>query len=119
MKDKTRTELSKITGCNQPCFYREFSQVGKEVIRTFDKHGMIFLWNLNRCKCVTPVIILIGYNIILANSEVIEEEEHYIYDFISFTSEVGGSLGLFLGFSFIMLFDYLAQTMIIVKKLFN
>ena len=68
-------------------------------------------------KCLTPVIILLGYSIVLANSEVIEEEEHYIYDFISFTSEVGGSLGLFLGFSFIMVFDYLAQTLIIVRKL--
>ena len=26
---------------------------------------------------------ILGYNIILANSEVIEEEEHFIYDFLS------------------------------------
>lgn len=53
----------------------------------------------------------------LANNEVNEEEEHYIYDFISFVSECGGSLGLFLGFSFIMILDYLAPTLITVKKL--
>ena len=60
----------------------------------------------------------IGYNIILATTEVNEEEEHYIYDFISLISECGGSLGLFLGFSFIMVLDYLAPTLIFVKKLF-
>ena len=53
----------------------------------------------------------------MANSEVNEEEEHYIYDFISFISECGGSLGLFLGFSFIMVLDYLAPILTIMKKL--
>ena len=60
---------------------------------------------------------VLGYNIILANSEVNEEEEHYIYDFISFISECGGSLGLFLGFSFFMVLDHLAPTLIVVTKL--
>ena len=62
---------------------------------------------------------IIGYNIILANSEVIEEEEHYIYDFISFISECGGSLGLFLGFSFLMVLNYVAPSVTIMKKVFN
>ena len=40
LKDKTRTELTQITGCNPPCFYRKFFQVGnKEVIKSFNKHG--------------------------------------------------------------------------------
>ena len=62
---------------------------------------------------------IIGYNIILANSEVIEEEEHYIYDFISFISECGGSLGLFLGFSFLMVLNYVVPSLTIMKKVFN
>ena len=62
---------------------------------------------------------VLGYNIILANSEVNEEEEHYIYDFISFISECGGSLGLFLGFSFFMVLDNLAHTLVVVTKLFK
>ena len=63
--------------------------------------------------------LFLGYNILLARSEVIEKEEHYIYDFISFISECGGSLGLFLGFSFFMVLDYLAPFLVIVKKLIN
>ena len=53
----------------------------------------------------------------MANSEVNEEEEHYIYDAVSFISECGGSLGLFLGFSFFMVLDYIAPSLVIVKKL--
>ena len=65
------------------------------------------------------ILSSLGYNLILAASEVNEEEEHYIYDFISLISECGGSLGLFLGFSFFMVLDYLTPTLMIVKKLSN
>ena len=65
------------------------------------------------------ILSSLGYNLILAASEVNEEEENYIYDFISFISECGGSLGLFLGFSFFMVLDYLAPTFMIMKKLLN
>ena len=52
----------------------------------------------------------------LANNEVQEEEEHLIYDFISFVSECGGSLGLFLGFSFFMVFEYITPVLLIARK---
>ena len=59
----------------------------------------------------------LGYVFLLASSEVIFEEETLIYDFISFVSEFGGSLGLFLGFSFFMLASYIAPSLMIVKNL--
>ena len=55
----------------------------------------------------------------LANNEVQVEEEHLIYDFISFVSERGGSLGLFLGFSFFMVFDYLTPLLLTLRKTFG
>ena len=42
----------------------------------------------------------------MANSEITEEVEEYLYDGISFIAELGGALGLFLGFSFFMLWDF-------------
>ena len=53
-----------------------------------------------------------------AKSEILEEEEVYVYGFVSFVSEFGGSLGLFLGFSFLMVWDLLEPfAFILVKKM--
>ena len=58
-----------------------------------------------------------GYMFLLARSDVITEEETLIYDLVSFVSEFGGSLGLFLGFSFFMLASYIAPSLMIVKNI--
>ena len=52
----------------------------------------------------------------MANDEFEEETEEYVYDVISLISEVGGSLGLFLGFSFFMLYDLCLVTFKEIKK---
>ena len=41
----------------------------------------------------------------VADNEIIEETEEYAYGFISFLAEFGGALGLFLGFSFLSLWE--------------
>ena len=41
------------------------------------------------------------------SKELIEETEEYMYSFTSFLAEFGGALGLFLGFSFYSLWDWL------------
>ena len=53
-----------------------------------------------------PVILLFeGFRLVLVNSEVTEEKEEYLYDFVSLVAEFGGALGLFLGVSFMSLWD--------------
>ena len=42
----------------------------------------------------------------VADHELIEETEEYAYTFISFLAEFGGALGLFLGFSFFGLWEF-------------
>ena len=44
----------------------------------------------------------------LASSKVLKRTEEIIYSMESFVSEFGGALGLFLGFSFMMVWDALA-----------
>ena len=61
-------------------------------------------------------VLFLGYIFLLVSSDVISEEETLIYDMISFVSEFGGSLGLFLGFSFFMLASYIAPSLMIVKN---
>ena len=41
----------------------------------------------------------------MASSELRIEKEVYVYPLISFIGEFGGSLGLFLGVSFLTIFD--------------
>ena len=55
----------------------------------------------------------------MANDELEEETEEYVYDAISLISEVGGSLGLFLGFSFFMLYDLILSAFKEIKKNIN
>ena len=42
---------------------------------------------------------------ILSSTDIVSRSEEKIYPFASFVAEFGGALGLFLGFSFIMVWD--------------
>ena len=45
----------------------------------------------------------LGFELILANNEVTTVQEVLAYDFLTLVSNFGGSLGLFVGFSFYMI----------------
>ena len=77
------TDLINMTGCAVPCSYMQFKHVGSKV------------------KSETSF----GFILRFAKTEVFEEKEAYVYGFVSFVSEFGGSLGLFLGFSFLTVWD--------------
>ena len=42
----------------------------------------------------------------LASTDLRIEKEEYVYPALSFIGELGGSLGLFVGFSFLTVFDF-------------
>ena len=86
------------TRCRSPCTYIEFKQVG---------HSL----NIN------PT----GYGLKLkfAKTEMTEDKEAYVYGFVSFVSEFGGSLGLFLGFSFLMVWEIIEPLVLIGYQKMN
>ena len=81
--DVVEAQLVTMTGCSLPCSYSEYRLVGtpKELDDTF------------------------GFQLSFAKTEAVEEKEALVYEFVSFVSEGGGALGLFLGFSFLSAWD--------------
>ena len=79
--------IMNLSGCQPPCSYTEYKIVSD--IKSFgDEPGVVLL---------------------LSSSKVELRSEKIIYSLESFVSEFGGALGLFLGFSFIMLWDGLTS----------
>ena len=62
-------------------------------------------------KTDTELVLVYASNSI----EVRKEEE--AYSFLSLVADVGGVLGLFIGFNFLMVWDWMVGTLIFVPKL--
>ena len=95
-KDERKNVVAK-TGCLAPCRYREYKILSDIMKGLADGFGV---------------------GVVYPSTEIRLEEEEYIYPLISFISEFGGALGMFLGFSFNMLWDFIfiAITFIQSKK---
>ena len=72
------------TGCLPPCQYTEYT-LAKDPMKT--KQDKMTL------------------NILLSSTNIKTRTEKTIYSGVSFVAEFGGALGLFLGFSFLMIWD--------------
>ena len=90
-------EIEDISGCLRPCKYLtyEFSDT------TTYSH--------NYAPQLNATTLEIG----LLNPVVTVRKESYLYPFSSFVAETGGTLGLFLGFSFLMAYDELSKLLVI------
>ena len=75
-----------MTGCKKPCFYKEYKFIGNKKVSYFVSENPIFsLW-------------VVSYDTFV-------ETEKLIYPLSSLVAEIGGTLGLFLGFSFMTFWD--------------
>ena len=50
---------------------------------------------------------MLKFALAYATTQVTLKEEVYMYPFRSFLAEFGGALGMFLGFSFLMVWDFI------------
>ena len=79
-------EISRLTGCQKPCKYRRYIMVGDRKRTSFKSDDFTFsLWAVSK------------------STEVKKEE--LIYPLSSLVADFGGSLSLFLGVSFMTLWD--------------
>ena len=79
-------DIFRITGCKKPCHYRKYGFVGNKLTTVFKSDHFVFsLWSISK--------------------DTISEKEQLIYPITSLVAEFGGILGLFLGFSFMAIWD--------------
>ena len=79
-------EISSVTGCLKPCHYKKYILHGERSATSFKSEHYIFsLWAVS--------------------SKTRVETEELIYPMSTLVAEFGGTLGLFLGFSFISVWD--------------
>ena len=79
-------KLRQLTHCLKPCKYRQYAFIGELGQSIFKSEQFAFsLWAVSR--------------------ETTVKTEHLIYPLSALVAEFGGTLGLFLGFSFITLWD--------------
>ena len=81
-----RNQISNRTGCLLPCRYKEY----KVVETPLDYSDKFRVMKLLR-----------------STNTVLVKTEHLVYTFSSLLAEFGGALGLFLGFSFLWVWDLL------------
>ena len=79
-------EVTNVTGCLKPCHFKKYIFLGDRTPSSFKSEHYIFsLWAVS--------------------SKTKVETEELIYPMSTLVAEFGGTLGLFLGFSFISVWD--------------
>ena len=96
----TLKKITNATKCQPPCSYTEFS-LAEDPFSSVEFNPKL------------------GVDLIFGRGIVAVAKEELIYPFTSFIAEVGGCLGLFLGFSFLMGLDLLKESFIRLKKQFE
>ena len=97
----TETVESK-SGCKKNCKYYEYSNVYNFELEDSEMSARNEIW----------------LEMILVSSKITVKEETLIFTLRSFISEFGGALGLFLGFSFMMIWDGIEACLIFIKSSF-
>ena len=86
-----RSVIEGLTGCLFPCTYTEY-RVGATLERPWQNFGL---------------------HVAFGSMETILRQEVYVYPFISLVSDLGGTLGLFLGFSFFSVMDIVKDILMV------
>jgi hypothetical protein len=83
-------KIKELTGCTKPCSYRQYSVIGEKTSTS-----------------VKSDFFTVSFWAVSNDTKV--DRELLVYPVISLVAEFGGTLGLFLGFSFMALWDGAAQ----------
>ena len=98
---------------------KEYYALAKEKRSTFEAIGCLYPCNYTHYKIGAEIkqdLGLFGLGLAFGSTTVNIHTEYYLYPFISFISDLGGSFGLFVGFSFFAVFDILKDFLLVLRK---
>ena len=80
------TTIIELTECKKPCRYNKYQIVGNEHTTTFNSSAFVF-------------------SLVASSNDTLVETETLIFPWTSLVAEFGGTLSLFLGVSFMTIWD--------------
>ena len=86
-------------GCKKPCNYQEYKIVGDKAPTSWTKKGFL------------------TFSLLAVDNNIYVETEALLYPGTSLVAEIGGTLGLFIGFSFMILWDAIVRGVNLIKKI--
>ena len=93
-------DIKKIAiGCKKPCNYQEYKIVGDKAPTEMNKKGFL------------------TFSLLVVDNNIYVETEALLYPGTSLVAEIGGTLGLFIGFSFMILWDGIVRGLHLLKKI--
>ena len=108
--------IIKSTNCLIPCKYSEYKVVGEPINGNStifwpdEKQGYKFQF-IEKFLLVNIYCRHFHMGFSFASTDVVTQKESLVYPPVSFISELGGSLGLFVGFSFLTIWDAVTYLM--------
>ena len=94
------SDFKKIAvGCIKPCNYQEYKIIGDKAPTSLTKEDFL-----------TFALVAVDNNIYV-------ETEALLYPGTSLVAEIGGTLGLFIGFSFMILWDGIVRILHLIKEI--
>ena len=97
---KDANELFELTGCPKNCKYYTYTMIKEFALSDKEMSEKNEIW----------------IDLTLAGLTINVKKEIFVFPLRSFISEFGGALGLFLGFSFIMIWDTIETLLMFLKQ---
>ena len=101
ISDTAGSFIEEVTGCIKPCSYKEYKVAGVNPY-TFEQKGFSSF-----------------FGIWYVSTEITTEKVTLVYPLTSLVADFGGTLGLFLGFSFMMLWDGAILASRVLRKIWK
>ena len=97
---KDAMDIEKLTGCKKPCKFHTYETIYEYQAPNDEMEKRDEIW----------------IDVTLASAKMTVKTETLLYPLRSFIAEAGGALGLFLGFSFVMVVDGFEKMILFVKQ---